>query len=186
MKARPPRSVFRIAVSTALLFLMILATMGYFPAFSVRQLAIRKEIKQRIKEGVSSQDLHTIGFSAEQASRISWMRKGKELRFNGEMYDVVRSKRTADSVYYYCINDEDEKMLFAKLDELVSSEFYGESSRTHSVETIMSFILGLHYLDAEALRIDCPVADGKPISLTVDRSLPPGFIEPLVHPPSLS
>lgn len=45
----------------------------------------------------------------EETEKIAWTRKGKEFRYENQMYDVVKTEKGNNKITIYCIADKDEK-----------------------------------------------------------------------------
>lgn len=88
--------------------------------FKIFQAKYRDEIIGIIDEGISEDELTLFTFSKDDlkngTAKIQWMEEN-EFRFNDEMYDVVAKEINDDSVYYYCIYDENESRLYTVFDE---------------------------------------------------------------------
>lgn len=106
-----------------LLGLLLLQLQGPWIIFKLQQQAIRSQIKQQLKTGVPAEDLVTLRIAR------AWEEKGNdrfqrihagEFRFDGEMYDIVRTEVRGDTTYYTCIHDVRESGLFARLDEMTA------------------------------------------------------------------
>ncbi len=98
--------------------------MGYFIVFKSMQLAVKSDIKRRIKEKLPESELTVIRLSDNDKTmhdRMRWI-EGTEFRLDGNMYDVVRSERVGDTTIYYCINDVQEESLFVNLDKQVKEQ----------------------------------------------------------------
>lgn len=101
--------------------LLLFNSMGYYIVFKATQYAIKKEIKNIIKQGVPEKDLSLIKVAVDDVQKqavLEWLDK-KEFRYHGQMFDVVRYYTCNDTTYYYCINDKQEEKLFSKLDNLI-------------------------------------------------------------------
>ncbi len=96
-----------------LLIIILFISNGYHLYFKYLQKNIQYEIKQEIKNGLSEKDFKIIVVSADNAKEIIWIKKNKEFRFKGFMYDIVKTKQLNNKKYYYCINDIKEKNLIA-------------------------------------------------------------------------
>ena len=94
--------------------------MGYIVVFKISQNQIRKEVKREIKMKLNDSELQTIVFNKSELSTINWVKIDKEFIHHDELFDVVKSSETATTITYYCINDEQEKQLFANLDEHIN------------------------------------------------------------------
>ncbi len=118
---------------TSLLFAaaLIFNLVGAYLVFESTRVAVRKEIKKRIKAGVPEKDLHVLRFRLDDvesgSAGIQWKHKG-EFSYRGKMYDIVRKTADQEFITYYCINDTEEEQLFARLDELVNDYASGDKN----------------------------------------------------------
>lgn len=103
-----------------LLFIFLFNTVGYYIAFKTVQYSVKREIKAEIKHGLDITQLTTIIINKKALSAVEWLENGKEMRYNGELFDVVSSIENSNSITYYCINDKQEEVLFANLDEHIN------------------------------------------------------------------
>ena len=128
-----------------LFMLPILAgAIGFYPLFKVLQYKTRREIKMRIKQGVPEEELHMITFAPGE--QIDWVREGKEFRYKDNMYDIVRTGNSKDTVIYYCVNDTEEKVLFSTLDELVKKDMNEKSGATNNPSKhLLKLLLNLYH-----------------------------------------
>ena len=81
--------------------------------FKYLQNNIQQEIKHKIRKGLKGKDLSIIVVSLNNEKEIEWIKKNKEFRYKGLMYDVVKTKIKNNKKIYYCINDIKEKNLIA-------------------------------------------------------------------------
>ena len=111
----------RIPSLLALLLLAVLVTQSvHLGLFEVRRLAVRKEMKQRIREGLPAHELVRFTFSAADYARLEKEDGGREFWVDGHIYDVVRSTTDADgTVRIEAVDDRDEARLMAGLKELI-------------------------------------------------------------------
>lgn len=108
---------FSILLTAVVIFL---AT-GYFGVFVIARYHVRSEIKKEIKKGIPDHKLEKIIFTDEESKSIQWKKKGREFILNGQMYDVVRTEKTAAGICYHCIQDVKETSLYKCLDNNVSN-----------------------------------------------------------------
>lgn len=97
--------------------------MGVFIVFKYEQNLVRKEIKRRIKFGVSKNErlLISIPKWMEKIPNKDFKRIHKrEFRYKGEMYDILYTKEDKDTTHYIVIHDPKETNLFAQLDEYLN------------------------------------------------------------------
>ncbi len=119
-------------LSLLLLFAIICNMTGYYIVFKAEQSRIRRSIKTQIKKGVPENELHYFSLSQDEYDNLHWERTDKEFRSVNTMYDIVRIEKTSDSIHLYCINDSEETVLFAKLDDLIKKKMERESGKANS------------------------------------------------------
>ena len=134
------------AFSILFLGIFLFNIAGYYIAFKTEQYEIRSEIESEIKAGVNIAELTTISISKTLKSDLQWTESEKEIRYKGEMYDVVKSSETRDSITYFCINDSKEATLFSTLNEHISQHIASNTpwknskkSTTHVLKLYHSF-----------------------------------------------
>lgn len=74
----------------------------------IRQQAIKTEVKNRILQGLSDEELVTLVFHNSYVDHQLTWKEEHEFLFEGQMYDVVKSWSDQDSVYYQCWPDQKE------------------------------------------------------------------------------
>ncbi len=77
-------------------------------------------------------ELAVFTFSISDLNKIEWEEKGKEFWLNGNIYDVVKKQETADSITFHCINDRQEKSLFANLEELINRQMNSDAQSNNT------------------------------------------------------
>ena len=82
-----------VAITLLLVFLYNLC--GIIFVFKYQQYAIRKEMKHKIKAGVPEDQLAKIIVNSENEQELDW-KHGKEFRYKGIMYDVVKKEVNED------------------------------------------------------------------------------------------
>jgi hypothetical protein len=115
-------------VSYFLLAIFLFNTVGYFLVFKISQNQIRKEVKREIKMKLNESELHKIVFNKSELNTINWIKTDKEFIHHNELFDIVRATETETTITYYCINDKQEKQLFANLDEHVNKHISNTKS----------------------------------------------------------
>ena len=78
----------RKPVSLLLVLILFINLFGFYFAFVVKQADIRQEMLGQIKE-MPKVDCKYLSFSKADFQQIVWKQTGKELLFNGKMYDVA-------------------------------------------------------------------------------------------------
>jgi hypothetical protein len=131
-----------------MLVLMAIQTAGPVLAFSLLQNQIRRDVRKRIKAGVSESDLVHLAIpkSLEQSPNTRFQRiHSREFRFDGRMYDIVRQEVRGDTTYYACIYDHAETALFADLHLMMQDEMQSNPERRQQQREIRRMI-DAHYL----------------------------------------
>ncbi len=113
----------RFVTFFCLLTFLIIPLQSSFMSIQLRKKILRKEIKRKIIAGLHDDELVKLKFAnSEIQNKLRW-KHSKEFEFNGEMYDIVKTKKTADSIEYYCWWDSEESKLNRKLIALVVRAF---------------------------------------------------------------
>jgi len=113
-------------------FILLFQSVGYFIVFEIRQAIIHEQTKERIEKNIPDCELviFKISLNAKSDHKTTLQRiNKKEFRFHNRMYDIVRQKTCNDTVWYYCISDEEETTLFSDLDSLIKQQ--QESNPNH-------------------------------------------------------
>ncbi len=172
--------------SILLLLILILPVTGTYILFKHRQYQVKSQIKQKIKEGVSEDDLFLlkIPLSLEQNSNSVFKRiNSKEFKYYGEMYDVVRQVTLGNTTYYWCIWDKEETALFAKLDELFAKAWGNDPVKESNSERLISFYKGLFTPPLLKINFNYKVNIFKEIDNYIVNFFPNVFIQVLTPPP---
>lgn len=110
----------RKLTSLILLILLTFQIAGFVGYFEFAHYQLKKEIKFQLKQGVPKDKLVIFDFDATQLKNLFWLEKN-EFDLNGNLYDVVRKSNSNGITHLECISDKQEKVLFAKLNQNVSS-----------------------------------------------------------------
>lgn len=147
------------AIALFLLSIFLFNTVGYFIAFKVFQYQIQKEIKAEIKQQLNPSDLTTIFIDKNHLEQIEWVKEGKEMYYKGELYDVVRSTENSTSVTYHCINDKQEKSLFANLHEHINQYISGNKSlKNHTAKKLTNIAIKLYFSNETPFLFNAPTS----------------------------
>jgi len=113
------RNIVTVFIVFFLLTFLVMPLQSSFMSIQHRKKMLRKEIKRKIIAGLNDAELVKLKFAnSEIQKKLKW-KHSKEFEFNGEMYDIVKTKKTADSTEYYCWWDSEESSLNRKLIALV-------------------------------------------------------------------
>ncbi len=111
------------------IFIFLYNITGYFAVFKILQFQIRREVEHEIKDNSSDKKLVTISIQNTDIASVIWLKKGKEFKYKGELYDIVKQKTTQEKTFFYCFQDKKEKELFAELDEHIQIHITTNTNR---------------------------------------------------------
>jgi len=120
--------------------------MGYFIAFKVTQHQLKSSIVSEIKSGIITNNATVIIINKNELSKVEWLEKDKEMRYNNERYDVVKSEENNTSITYYCINDKQEETLFADLDTHINTHIINtKPSKNNSPKSLENDVVKIFF-----------------------------------------
>jgi hypothetical protein len=120
----------RKSLSSLLLLVVVFQLVVVTAWFELSRREIRKEIKKTIKNGLSTQELRTFSFTEGQFKNLKWI-KSNEFQRNGRLYDVVKTSRTSEGKWILqCIDDIQERTLFASLGQMTANDLGSEQHET--------------------------------------------------------
>lgn len=106
---------------------------------------VKKEIKRKIIAGLDKQELVLLKFSTKETQTLLRWEHAKEFEFKGEMYDVVETKITSDSIHYWCWWDFEETALNKKLFELTSLALNNNPQKKETQNQLINFYKSLFF-----------------------------------------
>ena len=115
--------IFHSCLVVILGFSLFLGETGYWLYANIYQSMLKSEIAEALCE-ISPDDaqLVPVKFSLiqKESSSVTWITQGKEFLFEGEMYDIIRTTCSADSITYFCFHDIRENSYRLKLENQAS------------------------------------------------------------------
>ncbi|MCX7974442.1 MAG: hypothetical protein N3B16_08070 [Candidatus Aminicenantes bacterium] len=119
-------SIYLLLVSLSFLILLDPA-FGRFLWLQHRKEMVRKEVAEKIANGIEKDKLIFLEFSSEEArTKLRW-RSEREFEFNRELYDVVDSAIKGDKVLFWCWPDTKETGLEREIAEIASRALKNKS-----------------------------------------------------------
>lgn len=102
-----------------LLFLPVLYTqLGYFGQFIWRQWQLKEAARIARLEALPDNAFVRIDRTEIDAAG-TWEERGKECRYHGHMYDVMRSRTINGITWLFCLDDENEERLDRQQDQVI-------------------------------------------------------------------
>lgn len=101
------------------MFLPLLYTqLGYFGQFIWQQWRVWEAAREARLAALPDAAFVRIDQAVIDAAG-TWEERGKECRFNGHLYDVMRSKTARDTTWLFCLDDENEERLDRQSEQVI-------------------------------------------------------------------
>jgi hypothetical protein len=88
---------------------------GTFSVFTTCFQSYHKTVFQQQVQAQDEEESEKIFFTTHDFQSLSWIEKGKEFEWKGEMYDVNRIEQAKDGFWVYCEKDGLEEILISFL-----------------------------------------------------------------------
>jgi hypothetical protein len=112
------------------MFLPLLYTqLGYFGQFIWLQWQIKEAAREARIAALPDAAFVCIDQAMIDAGG-TWEERRKECRFNGHMYDVIRSRTTRDTTWLFCLDDENEERLDRQSERVIRTNVEHPDKRT--------------------------------------------------------
>lgn len=109
--------------------MVVLSQFGYYCFYAYQIYHAKQLAKEQLLQQIPDAALTKISTT----DKIYWEEEGKELRFNGQMFDVVREKTENGKAYLLCVSDEKEDGLFMELSDLIKVNTDANTTGKHSL-----------------------------------------------------
>lgn len=93
------------------LLVPIIATTTWY---HYHRLRVRKEVKLTIKAGLTKKDLVRLSFHKQNLNTLVKWKHSREFQYMADMYDIVLTEESQDSMIYWCWRDHQETELNKK------------------------------------------------------------------------
>lgn len=115
-------------ISFLFLIIFIWQLAGFFIYFEIARFHVRKDIKRAIKHSLPQNKFKQFNFTNEEFKYLTWINE-HEFKMNGRLYDVVKKNKSNVGFSVYCIDDIQETVLFAQLDEATVSNLNNQPEK---------------------------------------------------------
>lgn len=130
---------FKVFIVIIMAFSINLPYVAIKKLLDFQRLAIRKEVKALINAGLKDDELIQLKFSKSQIPHeITW-EKADEFAYKGNMYDVVKTIESKDSLTYFCWLDEAENGIKQKLNEWADFNWHRQKSNHENKQKLVDF-----------------------------------------------
>ena len=132
--------------SVLFLIVFIWQLVGFFIYFEIERYHVRKDIKRAIKHSLPQNQYKQFNFTNKEFKDLTWI-NDHEFKMNGRLYDVVKKNKSNVGFSVYCIDDIQETVLFAQLDEATTSNLNNQPEKA----PIKSFVklIKLAYIEPD-------------------------------------
>lgn len=111
----------RTLISISFLMCLILPFAGTYVWLQYARSEVKKEVSERMDEGIAPKELVTLTFDPGELSKIRWEHE-REFEYQGQMYDVVEKKVDGDRTIFICWWDHEETRLKKELNRLLAHQ----------------------------------------------------------------
>jgi hypothetical protein len=101
---------------------------GFFIYFEIERYHVRKDIKRAIKYSLPQNEFKQFNFTNAEFKELTWI-NDHEFKMNGRLYDVVKKNKSNVGFSVSCIDDIQETVLFAQLDEATVSNLNNQPEK---------------------------------------------------------
>jgi hypothetical protein len=142
--------MYRRSLAFFLLLVLLLPLAGSFFLFQYRQIAIKKELKRKIKQGLPDSELISMVLTPEilNSKSFEW-HNSHEFRLNGRMYDIIKTNKKGNQTEYKVVWDNDESELFSQLESDLKEAFSNDPVQKSNSAKFLSFLKSIYIHDTE-------------------------------------
>lgn len=106
---------------------------------------VKRDVKWKMISDIDKDELVLLKLSKnEQLTQLHW-KHAREFSYKGEMYDIVYTKNTSDSCYYWCWWDHEETKLNKQLKNLVRQVLSHHPLKKDGEKKLLSFYHDLFF-----------------------------------------
>lgn len=132
-------------LSIAFILLLLTPVLVTVSSFKLRHHKIRKQVRTEIKAGVSEEDLVLLQFARSDIHSILEWKHSKEFKYKNEMYDIISSKETVDTISYWCWHDSKETDLNKRMTAMISKLLSGDRDQNSEEDQLISFFKNMYF-----------------------------------------
>jgi hypothetical protein len=134
--------------SVAFLLILLVNSAGFYIYYVIQLQQIKEEMREALKLK-PDYELNILVLSRQAYAEAKV--EDHEIRVNGKMYDVARTKISGDQVTVYCLHDKAEDDLMGFLAEIIRTPL---KENSHVPDEILEFI-GMDFIAPDNLITCC-------------------------------
>lgn len=140
-------------ISIALIFSIAAPFWISYSVIQIEKYYVKKEIKKFLETGLKESEMTMLKFSKKNINKeIKWFHS-KEFEFNENMYDVIKSEETSDSIFFWCWLDNEETQLNLKLNKMADNALNSNGKTTASERQLQRIINSYYYLESNPFNL---------------------------------
>lgn len=109
------------AIAISLLGVMLYNIAGYYAVFNVLHVQVKKQVWKLQKTSVPDSELISFSASVSNSAEFEWV-KEHEFRYNGSLYDIIRTSSGTEGDIWHCINDTQEERILQHLKQQIHQQ----------------------------------------------------------------
>jgi len=127
--------------SISLVGVFIVNTMGLISILFFHHYQVHKYIESIIRTENHSVLLHQLKITSDESDKLIWYKDGHEFRYQGNMYDVVRTEIQNDgTTIYHCVKDEKENEIYRDFADDFNHTSPGQNQDRNLVLQLFKFL----------------------------------------------
>jgi hypothetical protein len=112
----------RRLISIFLILLVAFNAGGYFFVYFQLENCFKQVAFNRINDYMPIEDLELIKINLNSINESFERVEDREFTLNGKMYDIYQEYVSNDTLYLYCVNDENEDMMHSAFASFINSK----------------------------------------------------------------
>jgi hypothetical protein len=130
---------------TAILIIVLLFfdSCGYIFVYIELSNHFKQEASSKINDFIPDKDLEILSFHLSDITKnnsVIQITEENEIKINGKLYDIYKKVYKKDSVYYYCLNDNNENILEQAFSSYIENKTQ-ENSKNIPIHNILHNII---------------------------------------------
>jgi len=117
---------------------------------------IRKEIKWKMIAGLERDELILLKFTRTETHELLNWKHSKEFEFKGQMYDIIETEASGDSIFYWCWWDHEETTLNKQLKNLVAQAKGQNPVKKENNKRLIDFFKALYFKEPSSFANNNP------------------------------
>jgi hypothetical protein len=130
-------------ISILIIVLLFFDSCGYIFVYIELSNHFKQEASSKINDFIPDKDLEILSFHLSDITKnnsVIQIIEENEIKINGKLYDIFKKVCKGDSVYYYCLNDNNENILEQAFSTYITNKTQ-EDSKNIPIHNILHNIM---------------------------------------------